>query len=92
MIILSLFVRESVNKIGFFKRIRNKMSIITSINIYNTIIKPHFEFGSTILHTCCSDQQITRLQKLQNKAMRTILKVNRLTSTIWMLDILKWLK
>ena len=56
-------------KSDFFKRIRNKMSIITSINIYNRIIKPHFEFGSTILNTCCSDQQIIRLQKIQNKAM-----------------------
>ena len=67
------------------------MSIITSINIYNTIIKPHFEFGSTILYSCCLDQQIIRLQKLQNKAMCVILKVNRLTSKSWMLDTLKWL-
>ena len=77
--------------IVFFRRIRNRMPIITSINIYNTIIKPHFEFGATILYSCCSDQQIIRLQKLQNKAMRAILKVNRLTSTSWMLDTLKCL-
>ena len=31
-------------KIGFFKHIRNKLSIITSINIYNTIIKTHFMY------------------------------------------------
>ena len=67
------------------------MSTIISINIYNTIIKPHFEFRSTILYSCCSGQQIIRLQKLQNKAMRAILKVNRLISTSWMLDKLKWL-
>ena len=78
-------------KIGFFKRIRNRMLIITSINIYNTTIKPCFEFGSAMLYSCCSDQQIIRLQKLQNKAMRAILKVNRFTSTSWMLDELKWL-
>ena len=54
MIVLSLFVRK-LGKIDFFKSIRNKISIITSINIYNKIIKPHFEFGSTILHTFCSD-------------------------------------
>ena len=51
-------------KIGFFKRIRNRMSIITSINIYNTIIKPHFEF-----------EQIIKLKKLKYKAIRAILKV-----------------
>ena len=37
------------------------------------IIKPHFEYGSTILYTCCTDEQINRLEKVQNKVMRTIL-------------------
>ena len=62
-----------------------------SLNIYNTIIKPHFEFGSTVLYSCSSGQQIIRLQKFQNKEMRAILNVNRLTSTSWLLDTLKWL-
>lgn len=78
-------------KIGFFKRIRNKISITTAINIYNTIIKPHFEFGSTILYTCCLETQIERMQKLQNKAMRCILKCNRYTPISVMLDSLQWL-
>lgn len=83
--------RKIGKKIGFFKRIRNKINTINSINIYNTIVKPHFEYGSTILYTCCTKQQIERLQKLQNKAMRSILKCNRYTSTRSMLDALKWL-
>lgn len=78
-------------KIGFFKRLRNKVTILTAINIYNTMIKPHFEYGSTVLYTCCSLQQQARLQKLQNKAMRSILKCNRFTSIRYMLDALKWL-
>lgn len=78
-------------KIGFLKRIRNKISMLTAINIYNTIIKPHFEFGSTILYTCCTKTQIERLQKLQNKAMRSLLKCNRYTSIQFMLESLKWL-
>lgn len=78
-------------KIGFFKRIRNKISILTAINIYNTTIKPHFEFGSTILYTCCTSTQIERLQKLQNKAMRSILKCNIYTPIESMLNALKWL-
>ena len=36
-------------KIGFFKLLRNKVSMLTYINIYNTMLKPHFEYGSTIL-------------------------------------------
>lgn len=78
-------------KIGFFKRIRNKISLITSINVYNTIIKPHFEFGSTIIYTCCNESQIERLQILQNKAMRTILKCSKYANIQVMLDMLKWL-
>lgn len=78
-------------KIGFFKRIRNKISVITAINIYNIIIKPHFEYGSTILYTCCVKEQLDRLQKLQNKAMRTILKCSRYTPINVMLNMLRWL-
>lgn len=78
-------------KIGFFKRIRNNISNMTAINIYNTIIQPHFEFGSTVIYTCCTESQIERLQKLQNKAMRAILKCNRYTPIQLMLDALKWL-
>lgn len=78
-------------KIGYFKRIRNKINVLTAINIYNTIVKPHFEFGSTILYTCCTDAHLERLQKLQNKAMRSILKYNRYTPRQIMLNTLKWL-
>lgn len=78
-------------KIGFFKRVRKKMSILTAIHVYNTMIKPHFEFGSTIIYTCCTKTQIERLQKLQNKAMRSILNCNRYTSIQYMLNSLKWL-
>lgn len=78
-------------KIGFFKRIRKKVTTITAINIYNAIIKPHFEFCSTILYTCCADSQLERMQKLQNKAMRSIIGCNRFTPIQHMLQTLKWL-
>ena len=71
---LEYICRKIGKKIGFFKRLRNKVSMLTSLNIYNTMLKPHFEYGSTILHTCCTEQQLTRLQKLQNKPTRSILQ------------------
>ena len=55
------------------------------------MIKSHFKYGSTILYTCRSTTQIERLQKLQNKAMRSILKYNRYTPIQLTLDTLKWL-
>lgn len=78
-------------KIGFFRRIRNKISTMTAINIYNTIIKPHFEYGSTILFSCCNQSQVERLQKLQNKAMRIILKCSRYEAIRNMLSTLRWM-
>ena len=47
-------------KNGLFKNIRNKINIIAAINIYNVTIKPHFEFGSTNIYTCCTIQQLNR--------------------------------
>ena len=78
------YAKKLANKIGFLKRIRNKISIMTTINI---MIKPHFEFGSTILYTCCSTVQTEKLQKLQYKTM----KYNRYTPAQLMLDTPKWL-
>lgn len=77
-------------KIGFFSRIRKRMSTLCAINVYNTIIKPHFEYCSTIIYLG-NITMIDRLQKLQNKAMRIILKCHWLTPIASMLSMLKWL-
>ena len=77
-------------KIYFLGRIRKKLSITTAIKIYNAIVKPHFQYCSTILFLT-SQGDIARLQKLQNKAMRIILKCARLTHIKDMLERLNWL-
>jgi hypothetical protein len=58
--------------------------------IYNTIIRPHYQYCCTILYLL-NDTQKKRLQILQNKAMRVILKCNRYTPINLMLKTLKWL-
>lgn len=87
---VNYIAKKIAKKIGFFKRIRNKLTTMCAINIYNAIIKPHFEYCSTILFLC-DKQSIERLQKLQNKAMRSIIRCNRFTSIKLMLDTLLWL-
>jgi len=82
--------KKLAKKIGFLMRIRNKLDYQTAINIYNTIIKPHFEYCSTILYLG-TNQMCERLQRLQNRAMRCILKCERLTHSVLMLDSLMWL-
>lgn len=77
-------------KVNFFYRIRNQVSVMSAIKIYNTMIKPYFEYCSTII-AFSTNETLDRLQKLQNRSMRIILKCNRYTSVDFMLNSLKWL-
>ena len=38
---LEYVYRKILEKIGFFKRLRSKATMLTWINIYNTMLKPH---------------------------------------------------
>lgn len=89
--IIRVYAKKIGKKVDFFKQIRNQITIMTAINIYNITIKAHFEYDWTILYSCCTTNQIERLKELQNKAMRTILKCNRYPSTNFMLESLKCL-
>ena len=60
------------------------------MNIYKAIIAPHFDYCSSLLFL--SDQSaFDRLQRLQNRAMRAVLKCRRLTPVSSMLEALNWM-
>ena len=59
------------------------------VSVYNSLIKPHFDYCSLVWDGL-SDQLSDKLQKLQNRAARVILKANYGTSSSLLLDILKW--
>lgn len=61
----------------------------TKLTVYNSLILPHFSYCCSILYVTCTN--FDRLQKLQNKAMRIILKCDRYTSIQNMLNLLNWL-
>lgn len=81
--------KQMAKKVGFLGRISKKLAIETKIIIYKTIIAPHLDYCATILYLM-NDEQINKLQKIQNKAMRIILRMNRYTSRKWMLETLQW--
>jgi len=87
---LDYVCKKIAKKIYFLCSIRKNISINTAINIYNVIIKPHFEYCSTVLFMC-NAEMMSRLQKLQNKGMRCVLKLNKYTSIDFMLQSLNWL-
>lgn len=76
-------------KLGFFYRCGKYLSPWARRTVYNTIIMPHFNYASTILYLV-NKSDIARLQLLQNRAMRIILRCNRYTSINTMLMTLNW--
>lgn len=77
-------------KLGVLRKVRKNISISTAVNVYNVLIKSHFDYCSSLLYMC-SQSHKDRLQLLQNKAMRIILKCSRYTSIEYMLNALRWL-
>lgn len=82
--------RKISQKIGVLRKIRQNVSMNCAVKVYNVIIKPHFEYCGSILFTC-PEYQKKRLQVLQNRAMRIIIKCDRYTPVTFMLNSLNWL-
>lgn len=80
-------IKKTARKINFLKRIRNKTTYHTRKLIYITTIDTHFEYCATLL-LACKKEQIKQLQKLQNRAMRMILKCEFRTPKKFMLNAL----
>ena len=81
--------KKVTSAIGALRRIRPLISQSTEVLIYNSWIQPHFDYCSLVWDGF-SDQLSDKLQKLQNRAARVILKANYGTSWSLLLDILKW--
>ena len=77
-------------KVYFLKRIGDSLSLHTKILLYKSIIALHLKFCSTVLLNI--DQgQMQQFQKIQNRTMRVILKCNKYTPIIMVLDVLKFM-
>lgn len=71
------YFRKKIGKtLGFFSKINAKISCWSKHLIYNTIIKPHFHFWSFSANITYKNIYSSRLQKLQNRYMRTKLNYN----------------
>lgn len=77
-------------KTGILKRISKKIDVTQKICIYKTIIAPHFDYCASILFLS-NVTQFERLQRIQNRAMRAIVGVNRFTSSELLLNTLEWM-
>ena len=82
--------KKIAKKIGVLKRVSWYLSIDSRKLVYNTIVLPHFNYCSTVLYLA-NQSDMDRLQKLQNRAMRVILRCNIYTRVNDMLKVLGWM-
>ena len=90
-----IHVNDVVNKmkraLGIFTRAAQFVDTGTQITLYNTLILPHLDYCSTVWSGSIGKGDLGRLQKIQNRAMRTILHCHPRTHISDMLRTLKWM-
>lgn len=77
-------------KVSYLSRCSSYLSTWTKKTIYNVLILSHFHYCSSVLFLF-KQNELCRLQKLQNRSMRIILAKPRLTPIKDMLKELHWL-
>lgn len=77
-------------KVYLLNRISKCLSMFTKILLYRSIVAPHLQYCSTILFGL-PQVDIQRMQKIQNRAMRSIFGCNRYTPIVTMLDVLNFM-
>lgn len=87
----AIYIINKISKnINLLSRLAPSLTQWSKITVYNTLILPHLTFGSSVLYLI-NRNELNRLQKLQNRAMRIILNVPKDTPIKTMLRSLDWL-
>jgi predicted ester cyclase len=87
---VSYVIKKAGKKVMYLGRLRNKLSMSTKKLIYNCIVAPHLDYCATVLWRT-SEENLDKLQVLQNYAMRSILNCRRRASKRFMLRKIGWL-
>lgn len=87
---INYICKKISKKLGVLNRCGQYLTEQSKKTVFNTIILPHFHFASTVLYLA-NDNEIKRLQILQNRGMRIILKCDKYTRISLMLERLNWL-
>jgi exonuclease III len=77
-------------RLGVLKRVRPYMSVKTTKLLYNALVLPLLDYVNVIWSNC-GKTLFDRVQRIQNRAARTILRCHPRTSKADMLSTLGWL-
>lgn len=81
---INYICRKVGQRVNVLSRLRHQLNCQQKITIYKTLIQPHFIYCASVLYLA-QESDLCRLQKLQNKCMRNILKLNRYSDVTLML-------
>ena len=82
--------KKAMNAIINLSRLKNILPEKAKIQLYNTIVTPHFSYGD-IIWGGCNKEQASKLQAAQNFAMRIIKKKNKRDSAKAILKEMQYL-
>lgn len=89
---LNEHMNNTINKIGkkanVLNRVGKKLNMEQKMKFYKACIESDINYCSSILFLS-TKENMSRLQKIQNKCMRNILKVDKLSPVKNMLDVLR---
>lgn len=84
---ISHICKKVGQKLNALNRLRHELTQYQKLYLYKTIIQPHFTYCPSIIFLA-SDTELNRLQILQNKCMRQILKLDNYANGQEMLETL----
>ena len=85
------FICKKLNKKFYvFKRCEKKLNLNGKLSFCNSLVLPHFDSCGSILFLL-NNSQINRIQVIQNRFMRTVLRRDTRTHITDMLNDLKWM-
>lgn len=82
--------KKMARKVNILARLNKQLFYWSKISIYTTTILPHIDYCSSILFLLTKSDTVI-LQKIQNRAMRLILRCKRDVKIEFMLEKLNWL-
>lgn len=82
--------KKMAKKVNILARLSKQLFFWSKVSIYVATVLPHIDYCSSILFLLTREDTV-RLQKIQNRAMRLILKCRRDVKIEVMLEKLNWL-
>ena len=83
--------KTTASAIGAIKRIRHQIPFSVVVNVYKILVQPHFDCCCEVWGNC-NNGLSDRLQKLQNRAARTLMSANDDSNLNDLFRALRWRK